>query len=117
MAEEEKEMEEEKKGPSLPSKPLEKLTIKELREIALKIPNVQGVHGMNKAELVALLKDYFGIKEEKKRDVASIRELKKKIRELKAKREEARSKGDKKIVNILRRRISRLKKKTRRLVA
>jgi len=116
MADEEKEIGE-KKGLSLPSKPLEKLTIKELREIALKIPNVQGVHGMNKGELVVLIKDYFGIKQEKKRDVASIRELKKKIKQLRGKREEARSKGDKKTVNILRRRISRLKKKTRRLVA
>ncbi|MCD6320423.1 MAG: hypothetical protein J7M03_07055 [Candidatus Desulfofervidaceae bacterium] len=117
MAEEEKKETEEEKGPELPEKPLDRMTIKELREVALKIPNVQGVHGMNKEELIALLKDYFGIKEEKKRDVASIRELKKKIKELRAKREEARTKGDKRMVNILRRRISRLKKKTRRLAA
>jgi cell division protein FtsX len=115
MAEEEKK--EAQEGPKLPDKPLERLTIKELREIALKVPNVQGVHGMNKEELIALLKDYFGIKEEKKKDTASIRELKKKIKELKAKREEARAKGDKRMVAILRKRISRLKKKTRRLAA
>jgi len=114
MAEEKEEVQ---KGPELPEKPLNRMTIKELREIALKIPDVQGVHGMNKEELLVLLKDYFGIKEEKKRDVASIRELKKKIKELRAKREEARAKGDKRMVSILRRRISRLKKKTRRLAA
>jgi vacuolar-type H+-ATPase subunit I/STV1 len=105
----------EEKGPTLPDKPLEKMTIKELREVALKIPEMKGVHGMNKEELIKELKDYFGLKEEKKKDITSIRELKKKTRELRAKKEELRIKGDKKMSNILRRRISRLKKKTRRL--
>jgi len=108
-------MEEAQEKLTPPSKPIEKLTIKELREIALKIPEVEGVHGMNKEELISVVKNYFGIKEEKKKDIASIRELKKRIKELKAKREEARTKGDKKMVEILRRRISRLKKRTRRL--
>ncbi len=98
-------------------KPIEKLTIKELREIALKIPDVQGVHGMNKEELIAIVKKFKGIKEEKKKDVASIRELKQKIKELKLKREEARKEGNKKMLEILRKRISRLKKRTRRLAA
>ncbi|MDL1956445.1 MAG: transcription termination factor Rho [Candidatus Desulfofervidus auxilii] len=110
-------MEETQEKLTLPDKPIEKLTIKELREIALKIPGVEGVHGMNKEELIILIKRYFGIKEEKKKDVASIRELKRKIKELKAKKEEARARGDKKMVEILRRRISRLKKRTRRLAA
>ena len=83
-------------------KPVEKMTIKELREIALKIPDVQGVHGMNKEELIAIVKKFKGIKEEKKKDVASIRELKQKIKELKLKREEARKEGNKKMLEILR---------------
>ena len=37
-------------------KPLDRMTAKELREIALKIPEMTGVHGMNKAELLAAVK-------------------------------------------------------------
>lgn len=98
-------------------KAIEKMTIKELRGIALTIPDVQGVHGMNKEELIAIVKKFKGIKEEKKKDVASVRELKQKIKEIKLKREEAREKGDKKMLEILRKKISRLKKRTRRLAA
>jgi len=98
-------------------KSIEKMTIKELREIALTIPDVQGVHGMNKEELIAVVKEFKGIKEEKKKDVTSIRELKQKIKTLRLKREEVREKGDKKMLEILRKRISRLKKRTRRLAA
>ena len=39
----------------------ERWTIKELREEALKIPGVQGVHGLNKAELLAALRAEKGI--------------------------------------------------------
>ncbi|NVM56609.1 MAG: transcription termination factor Rho [Desulfobacterales bacterium] len=96
-------------------KPLDRMTAKELREIALKIAEISGVHGMNKAELLAAIKKARGIVDEKvgKSDV-STREIKKKIRELKALKAQVHESNDKAKAKILRRRISRLKKKTRR---
>jgi len=96
-------------------KPLEKMTAKELREVAKGIPEITGVHGMNKAELISAIKASRGIKEEKvKKADASVREIKKKIKLLKAERETVLKDKDKKLAVIYRRRISRLKKKTRR---
>ena len=96
-------------------KPLEKITVKQLREIAKEIPEITGVHGMNKAELISAIKKARGIKDEtgKKAD-SSVREIKKKIKKLKAERETALKTKDKKTASIYRRRISRLKKKTRK---
>lgn len=95
-------------------KPLEKMTAKELRDVAFTIPDITGVHGMNKPELVSAIKKSRGIKEEtvKKTD-ASVRQIKKKIRKYKAERASALEKDDDKMAQIYRRRISRLKKKTR----
>jgi hypothetical protein len=96
-------------------KPLEKMTATELREVAKEIPEITGVHGMNKAELISAVKKSRGIAEEpgRKKD-SSVREIKKQIRELKTRREEALRADDRKMVDIYRRRISKLKKKTRR---
>ncbi len=106
-----------KKEKAQKEKPLEKMTAKELREIALTIEGVTGVHGMNKEELIRVIKEARGIKDERKKDTTiDVRALKAKIRELKAKREEARAAGDKKTVEALRKAISKLKKKTRRAV-
>ena len=41
--------------PDQPEKPLEKMTAPELREIAIKLPGVAGVHAMKKGELLALI--------------------------------------------------------------
>ena len=96
-------------------KPLDRMTAKELREVALKIPEITGVHGMNKAELLAAVKKARGIVDEKrKKSDVSTREIKKKIRQLKAEKAQADESKDKAKTKILRRRISRLKKKTRR---
>lgn len=96
-------------------KPLDRMTAKELREVALKIPEITGVHGMNKAELLAAVKKARGIVDEKrKKSDVSTREIKKKIRQLKAEKVQADESKDKAKTKILRRRISRLKKKTRR---
>jgi hypothetical protein len=95
-------------------KPLEKMTAKELRDVAKEIPQITGVHGMNKAELVSAIKDAKGIKEEKKKSDASVRDLKLKIKSLKADRDAALEAKDRKKASISRRRISRLKKRTRR---
>ena len=45
-------------------KPLEKMTAKELREMALGIEGIVGVHSMNKPELIAAIKEAKGIVDE-----------------------------------------------------
>ena len=96
-------------------KPLENMTAKELRELAKEIPEISGVHGMNKAELISSVKQARGIKEDVRRESdASVRDIKKKIKELQAVRTTAFESNDSKMADIYRRRISRLKKKTRR---
>jgi hypothetical protein len=106
-----------KKEKAKKEKPLDKMTAKELREMALAETKIVGVHGMNKAELLAAIKDERGIVEEKKKTGGDVREIKKKIRGLREEKEAATSEGDKKRTQVLRRRISRLKKKTRRAAA
>ena len=96
-------------------KPLEKMTAKELRELGKQLPEITGVYGMNKAELISAIKKARGIKEDTKATPdASIREIKKKIKSLKANRENALNNSDTKMADIYRRRILKLKKKTRR---
>ena len=99
-------------------KPLEKMTVKDLREMAKEIPEITGVHGMKKDELIVAIKKARGIKETavKKQDT-SVGELKKKIKAFKAYRQAAIEAKDKKMATIYKRRISRLKKKTRRAAA
>ena len=96
-------------------KPLDRMTAKELREMALGMEGIVGVHAMNKSELLAAIKEAKGIEDEKKRDKSGdVRSIKKKIRELQSQKETMREAGEKDKVQLLRRRISRLKKKTRR---
>ena len=99
-------------------KPLEKMTVKELREMAKEMPEITGVHGMKKEELIVAIQDAKGIKKApvKKAD-ATIAALKKKIRALKVERQAALEAKDRKMAMIYKRRISRLKKKTRRAAA
>jgi tRNA(Phe) wybutosine-synthesizing methylase Tyw3 len=96
-------------------KPLEKMTAKELRELALTIPEISGVHGMNKEEVLVAIKKARGlaVAPGKKGD-RSVRQLKEKIKELRAKKNETAEQKDKKLTERLRRRINLLKKKTRR---
>ncbi len=96
-------------------KPLEKMTVTDLREIAKEIPDIVGVHGMKKEVLIAAIKKSKGIRDEpvKKTD-ASLGEIKKKIKAIKAQRQAAIEAKDKKMATIYKRRISKLKKKTRR---
>jgi hypothetical protein len=96
-------------------KPLERMTAKELRELAAEIPEITGVHGMKKDELLAAIKNARGIVEDAtKVSDTSVRGIKKKIKQLKEKKLEAVRAKDVHRVRILRRHISRLKKKTRR---
>lgn len=96
-------------------KPLERWTIKELRDEALKIPNIQGIHGLNKEEIIDLLREEKGIPApEKKKKGGNVRTIKKKVLELRKTRDEERSQGaSRERLDILRRKISRLKKQTR----
>ena len=100
------------------AKPLEKMTVTDLREMAKEIPEITGVHGMKKEELIAAIKKAKGIVDErvKKADV-SLGEIKKKIKAIKAQRQAAIEAKDKKMATIYRRRISKLKKKSRKAAA
>ncbi|QJA05607.1 hypothetical protein FVE67_01810 [Thermosulfurimonas marina] len=100
--------------PPLPKK-LEKMTIKELRELALQIPEITGVHGMNKEELISALKKVYGIEEAPRRVGGSMRELKAKIRKFKELAEKARAEKDWERYERYRRLASRFKKRTRKL--
>jgi hypothetical protein len=96
------------------AKTLEKMTVKDLREM----PEISGVHGMKKGELITAIKEVKGIEDTpvKKTD-ASIGEIKSKIKAYKSQRQAAIEAKDKKMATIFKRRISRLKKKTRKAVA
>ena len=104
-------------------KPLEKMTVKDLKEMAKEIPEISGVHGMKKDELIVAIKEAKGIQDEPvKKSVASaggtsVSEIKTKIKALKTQRQAALEASDKKMATIYRRRISRLKKKTRQVAA
>ncbi|MGD0915083.1 MAG: Rho termination factor N-terminal domain-containing protein [Thermodesulfobacteriota bacterium] len=106
-------------------KPLEKMTAKELREMALGLSGIHGVHAMKKEELVEAIRKAKGIAEpesgkekqiiaKREKVVLTIAELKQKVRELRMKKEEALQQKNWRMAEIVRKRISRLKKKTRR---
>lgn len=110
--------------PDQSEKPLEKMTAPELREIAIKLPGVAGVHAMKKGELLAIIKEARGIKDEtplKKRPMKAekssrtVGEMKKKVSELMQEKKAARESKDKKRVEILRKRINRMKKLSRKV--
>jgi hypothetical protein len=96
-------------------KPLEKMTVKELREIGKGIEGIVGVHGMNKPELLAEIKKARGIKEAPKAKVGTTtKEIKAKIKTIKAKRSQALEAKDSTLATRYRKQIARLKKKSRK---
>ena len=106
-------------------KPLEKMTAKELRDMAMGMPGIHGVHAMKKEELVAAIRKSKGIPEpetkkekhiiaKKEKVVLTPSQLKQKVKELRVKREEILQQKDFRMAEILRKRISRVKKSTRR---
>lgn len=99
-------------------KPLDKMTAKELRDLCIeKMPEITGVSGMEKEEIVANIKEFLGIEDEEEPENPNkvlIREAKQQIQELKAKKA-ATGEASRKERDSLRRQINRLKKKTRRL--
>ena len=121
-------MDEDKKKESK-EKDLDRMTVKELKEIAAENTDLVGINAMKKAELLAAIKETKGIKEEKppkekiekkapkekiEKKAVTVKELKENIIELKAQRKEARKARDKRMIHLLRRKINRLKKETRR---
>jgi len=96
-------------------KPLEKMTATELREVAKEIPEITGASGMKKADLLSAIKKARGIEEEVvTTGDRTVKELKSSNKEMKKKRADAIESGDLKNAKILKRRISRLKKRTRK---
>jgi hypothetical protein len=113
--------EETKKKEHHEEKSLEKMTVKELKEIALVIPHSTAVHDMKEDELLAFIKEFRGIDEapvKQRKKAIKLKmtkaELKAKIRELKGTRLQALEAKEGKKAFALRRRISGLKKKSRR---
>ncbi|NLD35681.1 MAG: transcription termination factor Rho [Desulfatiglans sp.] len=102
--------------PEAEEKPLDKMTAPELKEIAATIPGATGVTAMKKEELLALIKKHRGIEDEThaQKAEAAKKSLKSKLIDLRALKITAREEKNKKEVDILRRRINRLKKKTRK---
>ena len=97
------------------TKPLEKMTSKELRALCMgKLPMISGASGKDKDQLVAEIKEVFGIVDEEQVSPykKQIHEIKRQIRALRTEKDavEDRSKRDR-----LRRKINTLKKRTRRL--
>ena len=106
-------------------KPLEKMTAKDLREMAMGLPGIHGVHAMKKEELLVAIRAAKGIPEpehkkekivveKKEKVILTVAQLKQKVKELRAKKEEALQQKNWKGAGILKKQISRLKKKTRR---
>jgi hypothetical protein len=112
---------------SAKEKPLDKMTVKDLRELA-KGMGTEGVSGMKKEELLDFIRKAKpakpvseetppaagkAAKKAKKKEL-TVKQLKKRIITIKAKRAEALEKGDRRMATIYKRQISRLKKKTRK---
>ena len=117
-------VEEKKEGKE--EKAIEKMTVKELRAIAMELPRSIAVHDMKKDELIAFISEARGVSEKKpvkagKKFVKKIKltksEIKGKIRQLKKEKKDALSENSKKKSYFLRRRISYLKKQSRKFAS
>jgi hypothetical protein len=98
-------------------KPLDRMTAKELREHALTLGEIVGVHGMNKEELIAAIKEIKGISDDsaKAAKTVNVRELKEKVNSLRQSKIDAvAADASRSQINILRKRINRLKKRMRK---
>jgi hypothetical protein len=90
------------------------MTTKDLKEVALQAGGIFGVSGMKKEQLVDALRKAKDIEAvPMKKTDASTRQIKAQIRAIRAQRMEATAANNRKQATILRRRIARLKKKTR----
>lgn len=101
-------------------KPLDKMTQKELRELSMeKFPQITGASGMSKDELLPAMKEILGIATQEGEDAVNpykeqIFSIKKQIRALRVKKEKLAA-TERAARDILRRKINKLKKRTRTL--
>ena len=100
-------------------KPLDKMTQKELRELCMaKIPQITGASGMSKEELLPAIKEVLGIVDEEGNQTNPYKDqilsIKKKMTTLRAEKKDAGERAQRK---ILRKKINKLKKRTRRLAS
>jgi hypothetical protein len=112
---------------SAKEKPLDKMTVKDLRDLA-KGMGAEGISGMKKEELLDFIRKAKPVKpvseetppaagkaaKKAKKKELTVKQLKQRIIAIKAKRAEALEKGDRRMATIYKRQISRLKKKTRK---
>ena len=101
------------------AKTLQKMTIVKLREEALKFPDITGVHGMSKGQLLPILKEKYGIIDEQtESEVLAERKhaLKKKIRQLKIEKAQALEEKDAKKAALLRRRLRRQRRVLKKVI-
>src|SRR3989304_6949750 len=79
-------------------KPLEKMTAKELREMALGLPGIHGVHAMKKEELIVAIRAAKGIPEpetkkekkivaKKEKVILTVAQLQQRVKDLRVKTE------------------------------
>ncbi len=102
-------------------KDLEKMTVLKLREEALKFPEIQGVHGKNKEQLMDELAKALGIEKPHihfaERVVHTKSDLKNKIQELKSERDKLLHAHDHEKLHDVRREMHKLKHEIRKLEA
>src|SRR5512135_963934 len=100
-------------------KEMDKMTVVKLREEALKHPEIKGVHGKSKAQLMDELATILKIEKPHmhlKEDVVHTKEdLKKKIHELQGKRGTLIQASDHKGLHTLRREVHKLKRQIRKI--
>ena len=102
-------------------KDLEKMTVLKLREEALKFPQIEGVHGKNKEQMMDELAGMLGIEKPRTHFTENIvhtkADLKAKIQELKSERDKLLVARDHKKLHEVRREMHELKHTIRRLEA
>lgn len=117
-------------GNETPDKPLAQMTVKELRELARDVPGITGVSSMKKDELLAALSGSAPETKEKAKTAPAKKaktagpsiktfsraQLKEKITQLHEQKKAAKEGNDKSLTAILRRKINKLKKQTRKPV-
>jgi len=98
---------------------LQKMTVIKLREEALKHPEIEGVHGKNKAKLMDELAARLGIEKPHVQLAEAVvhtkSDLKHKIRELKTERDKLIQAHDHKALHNIRRQIHNFKRQIRKI--
>ena len=102
-------------------KDLEKMTVLKLREEALKFPEIEGVHGKNKEQLMDELAKSLGIEKPHvhfaEKIVHTKSDLKHKIKELKTERDKVLHAHDPEKLHDVRRQVHKLKHEIRKIEA